>query len=203
MKTIAIYEDSKEKVVYISSLKMCYKKASNGTIFEMVLVDANGAYVDTIRVDQLNMYKVGEEEQQIIINEMDKMVRENANFIYQEYGIKPMDEQKPSTLDKKLETKKPYKVTLKEFFAMNKACIHVNNEKQAVKLCEAFDNMGKKWRNGEESYLLTTNYGNHKNETCYTNRGTYANKEWFVHDGGWVIYDFSEVCFEPKKKGGK
>lgn len=119
---------------------------------------------------------------------------------------------KMSTLDKKLEPKKPclpiiptkdHKITLQGFFAMNKACIHVKNENQAVKLCEAFDKMGKKWCNGEESYLLTTNYGNHKNETCYTNRGTYANKEWFVHDGGWVIYDFSEVCFEPKKKGGK
>jgi len=196
MKTIAIYEDSKEKVVYVSSLKMCYKKASNGTIFEMDLADANGAYVDTIRVDQLNMYNVGEEEQQIIINEMDKMVQENADFIYQEYGSKSKDEQKPSTLDKKLEPKKPYKIYFDDFIKSDKPmAIHVNNEEEAIKVVECKN----KARN---VYSDNTAYDVFKEETCYSNNGSYCSRKWYI-DNGYTIYDFSEVCFEPKKKGGK
>lgn len=61
------------------------------------------------------------------------------------------------------------KITLKEFLFSDKLLgIHCKTEEQANILCEAFDKMGKKWKNGK-SYLEQNNWKYHKENTVYYN----------------------------------
>lgn len=101
------------------------------------------------------------------------------------------------TLDKKLEPKKPYKITLNEFFRLNnRACIRIHSKEQSIELSKAFKEYGKT-RFGGDSY-----YEYYKDETCYSNDCGFSPYKWYEQNH-YTIYDFSEVDFESKKKGGK
>nr|DAG18747.1 MAG TPA: hypothetical protein [Caudoviricetes sp.] len=84
------------------------------------------------------------------------------------------------------------KITLKDFFESDeKLVIHCDTEEKANTLLEAFDKLGKKWCT-DKSYLGYNCWQYYGEETCYTNNGTYSNKQWYF-DNCYKVYDFEEI----------
>ena len=89
-----------------------------------------------------------------------------------------------------------YKITIDEFFAVDKElAIATPTFKQAKALCKVFDKMGKKWSNGE-SYLWVINWNANREETAYSNRGTYGSSGSYSAMKRTPVYDFDEVDME-------
>lgn len=90
------------------------------------------------------------------------------------------------------------KITLKEFFESDETLvIHCDTEENANTLLKAFDKLGKKW-SSVKSYLENNYWRYYKEETCYTNEGTYNDKEWCL-DNNYKIYEFDDVIFEEEE----
>lgn len=101
---------------------------------------------------------------------------------------------KEMNTQEKIKSMKKYKITLTEFWNSNKLmAIHCDTEEKANKLLEAFDKLGKKWRD-EKSYLdLKQNrWSSHNNFTCYSNNCGYASIDFYKEDG-YTIYEFEDV----------
>lgn len=84
------------------------------------------------------------------------------------------------------------KITLNEFWNSPELCaIHCKTKKGAIKLLTAFDKMGKKWCDGS-SYLKYNSWGAYKEETCYSNKGEFCSKGFYL---GTIyrVYEFEEV----------
>ena len=89
-----------------------------------------------------------------------------------------------------------YKITIDEFFAVDKElAIATPTFKQAKALCKVFDKMGKKWSNGE-SYLWVINWNANREETAYSNRGTYGSSGSYSAMKRTPVYNFDEVDME-------
>ena len=97
--------------------------------------------------------------------------------------------------DNNINQKELKNITLTEFWASKeKLAIHCDTEEKANELLQAFHNLGKKWCDGT-SYLSCNEYDDYKDETCYSNKGGYAEYE-FCKDYLYIIYEFEEVDLE-------
>lgn len=117
----------------------------------------------------------------------DDEMRSNFEFICRMNDI-PMDEE---------EEEKNKKITLKEFFENDeKLAIHCNTKEKAQKLCEAFNKMGKKWSGaGDKSYLKSNYWQFYEEETCYSNKGRFCNKGFYLNKN-CKVYEFEDVKIE-------
>ncbi len=88
------------------------------------------------------------------------------------------------------------KITLTQFFDTKKEilAIHCDTEEKANKLLEAFDKLGKTWCD-DTSYLSSNEYYFYKDETCYSNQGGYAERD-FYKKNSFKIYEFDEIDLE-------
>lgn len=84
-------------------------------------------------------------------------------------------------------------MTFKEFWkSKENLVIHCKTEEQAEIFCEESYKLGKKWSTGD-SYLGQTNWGDwYKEDTCYTNKGTYAFKSWY-QENDYKILNFEDI----------
>lgn len=100
----------------------------------------------------------------------------------------PMDEEKEE---------KNKMITLKEFFESDKKlAIHCDTEEKTRKLCKAFDKMGKEWTgSGSKSYLKDNYWQFYKEETCYSNKGRFCSKEFYLNKN-CKVYEFEDVKIE-------
>lgn len=84
------------------------------------------------------------------------------------------------------------KITLKDFFeSSKKLAIHCDTEEKTIKLLTAFDKMGKKWSN-DTSYLKCNLWGICEVETCYSNKGLFSDKVFYL-DNNYTVYEFEEI----------
>lgn len=94
------------------------------------------------------------------------------------------------------------KITLEEFWKSEEdLAIHCKTEEQAIKLCKAFDKMGKKWRSGER-YIDDNCWGECEENTCYDNDN---NDNGYCHVNfyktyNYKIYEFEDVILEDKQE---
>lgn len=58
------------------------------------------------------------------------------------------------------------------FRRSNEVAIHCSTEEQAIDFCKEMHEHGLKWYNGD-SYLLSTEWEHHKENTCYWSEGAY------------------------------
>lgn len=90
------------------------------------------------------------------------------------------------------------KITLKDFLTLAdkgiKAAIHCDTEEKAKKLLTEFDKMGERWFT-YDSYEVDTRWEDYKKETCYSNCGGVAHKDWY-EDEGYAIYEFEDIFSE-------
>lgn len=87
------------------------------------------------------------------------------------------------------------KITLTDFWnSKAELAIHCKTEEQADTLLQAFDRLGKKWSSGS-SYLKDNNWGEYKEETCYTNSGSYSPYDYY-RTYNYTIYEFDDVDLE-------
>lgn len=117
----------------------------------------------------------------------DDEMRSNFEFICRINDI-PMDEEKEE--DNK-------KITLKEFFENDETLvIHCRTEEEANTLLEAFDKLGKKWSGaGNKSYLKSNYWQLYEEETCYSNKGRFCDKEFYLNKN-CKVYEFENVKIE-------
>ena len=86
------------------------------------------------------------------------------------------------------------KITLKKFWkSKENLAIHCKTEDQAIKLCEAFDKMGKKWCDGE-SYIDNNCWSEYEENTCYDNDkdSGYCFVDFYKNDN-YIIYEFEDI----------
>jgi len=82
-------------------------------------------------------------------------------------------------------------MTLKEFWeSKDKLVIHCNTEEKIEKLCDAFDVMGKKWRDGT-SYKHAIDWWICKEEFCYY-KDTFCGYERYDLSG-YTIIEFDDI----------
>ena len=87
------------------------------------------------------------------------------------------------------------KITLTEFWnSKDTLVIHCDTEEKANELLKAFDKLGKTWCDNT-SYLSSNEYYFYKDETCYSNQGSYAERDYFKKCL-CKIYEFNEVDLE-------
>lgn len=97
--------------------------------------------------------------------------------------------------DNNINQKELKKITLTEFWASKeKLAIHCDTEEKANKLLETFHKLGKKWCD-DTSYLSSNEYYWHKDATCYSNLGGYAERD-FYKKNSFKIYELDEVDLE-------
>lgn len=90
-------------------------------------------------------------------------------------------------------------MTFKEFWnSKEKLFINCKTEEQANIFCQESDKLGKKWCLGD-SYLSRNNWEVHKEETCYTNGGTYCFKPWCQYND-YKILNFEDIEREEKMR---
>lgn len=87
------------------------------------------------------------------------------------------------------------KITLKQFFESDiPSAIHCNTEEKLNKLCEAFDKIGKRWKD-DTSYMGDTKWDKFKEKTCYSNLGRIKSKKLFsFYD--IPVYEFEDITFD-------
>lgn len=84
------------------------------------------------------------------------------------------------------------KITLSEFWkSKTPMAIHCNTKEKARTLLNAFDKLGKKWRNGD-SYLEIDYYSLRYGNTCYSNGNRFDGISWYKLNC-YTIYEFEEV----------
>lgn len=89
-------------------------------------------------------------------------------------------------------------MTLEEFFKDSRTLyIHCPKKLQAVVLCKKFHKLGKTWKDGS-IYLDNYNYELFKNNTCYTNQGTYYSVENLSELD--TVINFNNLKFEEFNK---
>lgn len=87
-------------------------------------------------------------------------------------------------------------MTLKEFFESKEwLAIHCDTAEKAIMLLKAFNDNGYKWWLGNK-YSDMTCWLVYKEETCYTNTGSYTNREYF-ESKGYKIIEFDDIVFKP------
>lgn len=87
------------------------------------------------------------------------------------------------------------KIVLKDFFESDKKlAIHCDTEEKANILLKVFDKLGKKWCSGV-SYLEDNNWETSKEETCYSNKGAYCTKEFYLNKN-YKVYEFEDVILK-------
>ncbi len=77
----------------------------------------------------------------------------------------------------------------------NKLAVHCKTEEEAIDFCKQMDEHGLKWRDGD-NYLEINHWGRYKEETCYSNNGTYADLEFYKKEN-YTILEWSNYM----KKG--
>lgn len=83
-------------------------------------------------------------------------------------------------------------ITLKEFWESEETLvIHCDTLEKAKKLCCAFDRMGKKWYSGEK-YTSMLNWENYEEGTCYSNKGTHCDIQFYKRENV-KVYEFVEI----------
>ena len=83
-------------------------------------------------------------------------------------------------------------MTVKEFFeSKEKLAIHCDNEEKAKKLLKAFNKAGYRWYD-ECRYTDKDEWDYYKEETCYSNKGTFGDREHFEKYGVKIL-EFEEI----------
>lgn len=83
-------------------------------------------------------------------------------------------------------------MTIKQFFkSKEKLAIHCNSEDKAKALLKAFDKAGYKWCD-ESRYTDTTCWYYYKEEICYGNNRTCADRERY-QDSDFKILEFEDI----------
>ena len=94
---------------------------------------------------------------------------------------------------------KKYMMTIKEFWkSKEKLFINCKTEEQANIFCKASNKLGKKWCT-RISYLFCNNWDWYKEDTCYTNKGTYCSKSWY-QENGYKVLNFEDIDWKTKKR---
>lgn len=98
-------------------------------------------------------------------------------------------------------------MNLIEFFESDqKMAIHCASEDKALRLLQAFDALGKTWGSGR-CYLGDHRWKDHREQTCYSNKGSYGDVACYFADSTPVIeYDDIEdigACHEAEVDHGK
>lgn len=89
-------------------------------------------------------------------------------------------------------------MTIKEFFESPELiAIHCYTEERAKDLCNAFGRAGYKWDSGLK-YTEYTSWSRYKEETCYSNKRSFADVE-FYQNHGYRIIEFEEIDIESDK----
>lgn len=68
-----------------------------------------------------------------------------------------------------------------------KLAIHCQTQEEADKFSLRSNNLGKTWCDDNESYLKNNRWDVYKENTCYTNRGTFADYTFFKSNGVRII----------------
>lgn len=93
-------------------------------------------------------------------------------------------------------------MSLEEFFGSEKVlAISCKTKEQSEILLKAFHEMGKTWRSGE-SYVEKSKWEVYSAETCYDNKGYFADKNFFKYEK-WEIIDFKNIDFSKNKLTAK
>ncbi len=93
-------------------------------------------------------------------------------------------------------------MTIKDFFeGKGNFAIHCDTEEKAKKLLKEFDKAGYHWRTGER-YIAYTNWGRHKEKTCYSDDGCFGRVGYFKICG-YTIIEFDEIEDVQEVKHGK
>jgi len=69
--------------------------------------------------------------------------------------------------------------------------IHCDTKEKATKLCKKFDKMGKT-RGYGLSYLENNHWFRCGKDTCYSNCGTYSDKQEYL-DNDWEVIEFDDL----------
>lgn len=95
-----------------------------------------------------------------------------------------------------LEVKNRNKMNIKKFWeSREKLAIHCKTQEEAKTFCEQAHKLGKRWIVSKESYLAKHNWDYYKEETCYTNYGTYANCEHYKRKGTKIL-EFEDIIWD-------
>ena len=91
-----------------------------------------------------------------------------------------------------------YDITIEEFFnSKENLAIHCETEDEADALFKVFSSMGKCWASGE-MYGSKTKWCMYGEQTCYSNTGTYGNRQTYEEDH-YKIYEFSHTDVAAEK----
>lgn len=80
----------------------------------------------------------------------------------------------------------------------NSVVVHCKTIEEAVDFCKQLDKRGFKWSTGER-YAISNCYFKYKNETCYTNHGTYGNLEFYTTNN-YIILEWSDYMVKEFTK---
>ncbi|UKI50432.1 MAG: hypothetical protein L6U99_03070 [Clostridium sp.] len=84
------------------------------------------------------------------------------------------------------------KITLTEFFkSEEKLAIHCKSPDEAEVLLAAFAKVGKRW--DKDDCCLNTDYSKYLEETCYSNKGTFASLSFYKEFEEVKVFEFDEV----------
>ena len=84
------------------------------------------------------------------------------------------------------------KITLTEFFkSEEKLAIHCKSPDEAEVLLAAFAKVGKRW--DKDDCCLNTDYSKYLEETCYSNKGTFASLSFYKDFEEIKVFEFDEV----------
>lgn len=83
----------------------------------------------------------------------------------------------------------------------NRVAVHCRTEEEANKFCQWMHKQCLKWHDGG-SYITENEFLTCKDQTCYTNRGFYADSCFYKREG-YKIIEFSAIKFNKMEKKGE
>lgn len=78
-----------------------------------------------------------------------------------------------------------------EEFLDNKIAVHCKTEEEAKDFCKQMHEHGLKWGKSKKSYIEKTNWHVLKEKTCYTNYGSYSEKDYYI-ENDFEILEWSD-----------
>ena len=138
---------------------------------------------DRTKVDFINLFYYGT---------IDKKNFLNANFDRLDEIIDILYKYVENYDDRNNEEKR--KIKLRQFFKNNeKRAIHCKTEEDAIKLCKAFDKIGKRWCGGDR-YTENNYWYVRKENTCYSNKHLCGSIDYYKAYG-YKIYEVEDIIF--------
>lgn len=142
---------------------------------------------DKTKVDFINLFYYGTIDKKNFLNANFDRLDEIIDILYK--YIKDYDDRNG---------REKRKIKLKQFFkSKENLAIHCKTKEDAIKLCKAFDKIGKRWCDGTR-YTENNCWYVKKENTCYSNKYLYCSIDYYK-EHGYKIYEVEDVAFLPEE----